>query len=402
MMVRETVWKGDWGEGSVFYRLDPEGRRLSPSLYVAYRVEGREHVVSARTDDLPDAKRELKRLTRNRANAREGKEPLITPKAERVTVGELLDANLARARTKGLLDLDGYENRTEILKRLLGKVRAVEFRPEHVDAYKARRAEGQGSKRGAKAGPLGIRRELEILETAFRYAVKRRALAFAPYIEKPGGENVREVEIPLADFPRILRAIAGDDVRDFVEWLLLTAMRPKGVRAFLWAWFDSKAWTLKVPSEKGGNAREFSIEGSLRKVIERRISRRRLDCPFIFHDGEGRALDARRVRKVFYAALGACELPTGKAGYCLYDTKKTATGLLLDAGLSDAEAMDFSGHRTASMLTATARRPLSVTARASGSATSTSRECSLTKRPPTLTILRASEEIWWRCRDLNP
>ncbi len=44
----------------------------------------------------------------------------------------------------------------------------------------------------------------------------------------------------------------------------------------------------------------------------------------------------------------------------LYDTKKTAVGLLLDASLSDAEAMDFSGHKTASMLqryrTKTAKR----------------------------------------------
>ena len=69
---------------------------------------------------------------------------------------------------------------------------------------------------------------------------------------------------------------------------------------------------------------------------------------------------SRRVRAVFDAAPRAGELPTGKAGFCLYDTKKTATGLLLEAGLSDAEAMDFSGHRAASMLhqyrTNTARR----------------------------------------------
>lgn len=85
-------------------------------------------------------------------------------------------------------------------------------------------------------------------------------------------------------------------------------------------------------------------------MLERRIARRRLDCPCIFHDGQGKALRAKNVGKAFYAALTACELPTGKAGYTLYDTKKTATGLLLDAGLPDAEAMGFSGHRTASML----------------------------------------------------
>ena len=41
---------------------------------------------------------------------------------------------------------------------------------------------------------------------------------------------------------------------------------------------------------------------------------------------------------------------TGKAGFCLYDTKKTARASCSTPGISDAEAMDFSGHRTASML----------------------------------------------------
>lgn len=50
-----------------------------------------------------------------------------------------------------------------------------------------------------------------------------------------------------------------------------------------WDWLDTRAWELRVPSEKGGNAREFAVEGSLRKVIDQRIARRRLDCPYIFH-----------------------------------------------------------------------------------------------------------------------
>ncbi len=350
-MKREVVWTGDRGEGSVFFRLDAEGKRVSSKLYVAYRAGGKEHVKSAATTDAELAKRRLKRWTRNRDNAKEGKEPLITPKAEKVTVGELLDANLARARAKGLEDIGTYEYRTEMLRRLLGHVRAVEYRPEHTDQYAAKRKAGQGSKRGRKVTPTAVRRDLEILETAFTHAVKRRVLAFKPVIEKPGGDNVRNVEIPLDKFPKILAALRSEHVRDMVEWLLLTAMRPAAVRAFRWEWFDEKAWTLKVPAHKRGNAREFSIEGSLRRIFERRMARQVPGCPFVFHDGKGMPIRAKRLRKHFYKALTACGLPTGKAaGYCLYDTKSTATGLLLDAGLSDAEAMDFSGHKTASML----------------------------------------------------
>jgi integrase len=347
--IREVQWSGDRGEGSIFFFVDAEtGQKISRNLYVAYWAAGKEHLISAKTDDLDDAKRELKRLLRNRENAREGKEALITPKTERITVGELLDANLRRATEAGLASLEDVTYRTDTLKALLGSLRAVDFRPEHVDAYKARRRRGEGTKRNAKASETSIRRELEILNRSFRYAVERGVLRFAPFIEKPNVDNVRGQEIPLEEFPAILEAVACRDTRDFCEWLLLTAMRPKGTRALRWEWLDRQTWTLKVPSEKGGTAREFAIEGTLRQIIDRRLAARRPGCPFIFHH-DGEALDPRQVRRQFYAALAARGLATGRAGFTLYDTKKTAAGLLVDSGLSEAEAMAFSGHRTASM-----------------------------------------------------
>lgn len=305
-------------------------------------------VVSAKTEDLADAKKELKRLIRNRENASEQLDVLKTPKVQSVAVGDLLDANLRRAESKGLLSLREMKYQTAVLRAILGDVRAVEFRPEHVDGYIARRGRGEGSRHKKKVSKTTIRHELEVLSRAFRYAVERRVLRQAPFIERLTEDNVRGKEIPLDEFPKILAAMTDPDARDFVEWMLLTAMRPKGVGAYRWEWFDGKAWTLKVPSQKGGQAREFAIDGTLRQVIERRIATRRLDCPFIFHRG-GEQLDARRVRKAFYEALEACELPTGRAGFLLYDTKKTAAGLLIDAGLSEREAMRFSGHRTPSM-----------------------------------------------------
>lgn len=349
---RESVWRDDRGEGSVFFFVNAETeKKISANLYLSYRAEGKEIVVSARTSDVTDAKRELRRLTRNRANAKAGKEALVTPKRERVTVGDHLDANLARARERGLADIKGYEYRTAILRSLLGHVKAVEFGPAHVRAYRERRARCEGTKAGRKAGATTIRRELEVLESAFRYAEKTDQFR-RPYIEKPVVDNVRDKEIPLDRVPDVLAKIEPVSARDFCEFLFLTGMRPKGIRGLLWEWFDLKTWTLAVPSQKGGNAREFSIEGSLRKVIERRISVRRLDCPLIFHE-EGEPLDERKVREVsFYDALKACELPVGRdqGGFILYDLKATAVGAMLDAGLSDAEAMDFTGHKTASML----------------------------------------------------
>jgi hypothetical protein len=52
---------------------------------------------------------------------------------------------------------------------------------------------------------------------------------------------------------------------------------------------------------------------------------------------------------LFYRALEACGFDSGRSGFTLYDTKKTAAGLLIDSGLTEREPMHFSGHKTPSM-----------------------------------------------------
>jgi hypothetical protein len=138
---------------------------------------------------------------------------LKTPKTEKVTVGELLDANLERADAKKLASRKGIRDRTKTLTKLLGSVRTVEFRPGHVDAYKKARRALLNDKGKRRVSDTSIRHELGILNRAFSYAVERGALRFAPFIEKPTEDNVREKEIPLEKVPAILKAISCPDVR---------------------------------------------------------------------------------------------------------------------------------------------------------------------------------------------
>jgi hypothetical protein len=140
---------------------------------------------------------------RRRRNPRLGELGINANQSSR---SDLLDANLRRAAEAGL-EGDGFKSRTETLRNLLGSICAVEFRPEDVDRYKAQRRNGDGTARRKKVSATSIRRELEILSTAFNYAVQRRVLHYAPFIEKPKVDNVREREIPLEAFPGILAAL---------------------------------------------------------------------------------------------------------------------------------------------------------------------------------------------------
>jgi integrase len=339
---RRVVHTAGRGEGTIFRFEFEDGSPVSPNLYISYRADGKEHRFSALTDDLDDAKRELARLTRNRENAREGLEPLIVPAMERVTVSELLDANLVRVAEKKLASARSVGYYTNNLRRVLGAVKATSFRPEHSAIYRRKR-----SREGVT--DTTIRKELDVLSVAFSYARRRCILRYSPYIERPSEDNIREKEIPLDKFPKILKAMVDHgDSRDAVEWLLLTAMRPSGAFVLRWSWFDSEKWTLRVPAQKGGNARMFSVSGSLRTVIERRIAARRLGCDFIFQSN-GKPLRSETVREHFYLALEAVGLSAGRDGFTLYDVKRVAAGLLIDSGLTEREAMHFSGHKTPSM-----------------------------------------------------
>ncbi len=342
---RLVQWKGDRGEGKVFFFVDSEtGQKVSRNLYLCYHTGGREIVASAQTEDLDSAKRELKRLTRNRDNANEGKEALITPKAEKVTVGEILDASLRRAEERGCASLGQIRSRTETLKSVLGHVRAIDFRPEHVDYY--------GARRRKVVCATTLRRELEILRSSFALAVRSRRIHAAPFVELPTVHNVSELEFPADRLPDLLAELGRLDepMRDLVEFISLTARRPKGTRALTWDLFDKEQWTLRVPPEKGGREVLIGLDGTLKAVIQRRLAVRQPGCPLIFHRG-GRPMGEDKDRGIFAEALKALELPYGRRGaFTIYTVKSTAVGTMYDAGLGEAEIMGRSGHRTDAML----------------------------------------------------
>jgi integrase len=343
--VRQLEWKDDRGDGRIFFFVDREtGKKVSRNLYVSYSIGGREIVASVGTDDLTEAKRELKRLRRNRDNASEGKEALITPKAEKVTVGELLDANLRSAEERGCGSLVQIRSRTGTLKGVLGRVRAVEFRPEHVDLY--------AQTRRLKVCSTTVRRELEILRGAFTRAVRSGRIYAAPFIELPVVHNVSELEFPSELVPDLLAELgkADEPLRDLVEFISLTARRPKGTRSLTWDLFDREDWTLRVPPEKGGREVLIGLDGTLKAVLQRRVAVRQPGCDLIFHR-RGKAMGQDTDRRLFAEAIKKLELPYGRrGGFTIYTVKSTAVGTMYDAGLSEAEIMGRSGHRTDAML----------------------------------------------------
>ena len=342
--ARETVWRGDRGEGSVFYRLSAKtGARVSSSLYVAYRADGKEHVVSAKTADLADAKRELKRLTRNRENAREGLDVLRTPKAESVTVKQVVDAYLDDCEhEKKSGSIAAMRSHAKPMLASLGGVKALELTPEHVANYKKNR-------RAANLSDAKVSRELEILKAAYNFAAAEGRMRAVPVIKLPIVKNARKVFFPLERVPELLKVTAtySEDVRDFLHWQSFSGMRPKAIRLLRWEYLDESDWVLRLPSEEDKNqmGRELDVAGEAREILERRLSQRQPGDVYIF--GGAAPIKNKLVWKTWNVVMKKMDLPSGVEGFRPYDLKKTALRALRRAGIPEERAMFFSGHRTA-------------------------------------------------------
>jgi integrase len=351
--VRETVWRNSDRQegGTIFYRANSAGKRLSRFLSLAYVAAGKEIVVSTRTENIEDAERELRRLLRRRANAKEGLEPLVTPTRERLTVKQLVDAYLDdRENDKRCSSIDAMRSHAKPLLAALGSVRALDLAPDHVRFYRKQREATKAERRAGNISAAKIARELEILKAAFTFAAEEGRIRYVPVIKLPTVKNARKVFFPLERVPELLAKAAArdEDVRDFLQWQSFGGMRPKAIRLLRWSDLDEQDWTLTLRSEEDKNeyGRELAIGGEAREIIERRLGKRRPGDRYIF--GGAEPIRNKLIWRTWNLVMADMELPSGELGFRPYDLKKSALRALRRSGIPEERAMFFSGHTTAS------------------------------------------------------
>jgi integrase len=124
-------------------------------------------------------------------------------------------------------------------------------------------------------------------------------------------------------------------------------MRTGEARQITWAMYDRDAQTLTLDpkASKTRRGRVIAIAGPLSEIIERRLQRRRLDKPLVFHrTAKGKPGEPiRDFMPAWRAALAAAMLPTGLRPH---DLRRSALRNLVRAGVDVTVAMRISGHRT--------------------------------------------------------
>jgi integrase len=309
---------------------------------------------SAKRSDPKIAAKLLDRKRRESANLKEGIAGYVSPRSEKLAVGELLDAVVGNGKPAGdparvvgdyelrkLKSLRQARVHAAPVRAFFGSMRAVSVRPQQVSAYVAKR-------RGAKKADATIDRELELLRRAYALAAENKELpaTFAPRIPKlvRMGANARQGFWEPEEFERFVSELPGDVLPDLWRFGYLTAMRLGEIRSLLWSNYDRETKTIRLAAAdaKTGRPRLLALASmpELLAVIERRQSARRLGCDLIFHNGAGLPVGD------FYTTAKRALERAKLAGKTFHDLRRTSVRNMIRAGVPERIAMEISGHRT--------------------------------------------------------
>jgi integrase len=212
-------------------------------------------------------------------------------------------------------------------------------------------------RKGEGAPVASIRTELALLDRALHLAVQKKRLShrMRPYVEKPpldpkavrrGFFRRESVERLVAQLPEHVAAV--------VQFLFFCPWRVGAARRLEWRDYSASDGTLTLRAELNKTRHELQIPvdaehtPELMAVIRRQLARRRPSCPFIFHGKNcaGRQPCLGAFRKSWDTACGAI----GMQGRIPHDLRRSGVKHYIDAGNDPHVVMQWSGHRTMSML----------------------------------------------------
>jgi integrase len=320
--------------------------------WIRYSHRSRDYRESSGGERETDAWRRLKERWKQI-----GKGRFVGPAEEKVTVNSLLDALEIEYETNARRSRSTLPSRLLPLREALGDKRAVDVTGAEIERYEAARLTAKSRRADPLTGqarsvaPATINRKLAALRTAFRRAVEQNRLSSGPVIRLLTEQNAREGFIEPATFERIARALPGE-LQDFARSCYAMGWRKGEVQTLAWSDVDRahSRITLRRAHSKNGEPRVLALVGDLGALIERRWQARECETPdrrtalsaFVFHR-KGRPVgDFRKAWKV------ACQT-AGVGGSLFHDLRRSAVRNFEKAGVSQAVAMNISGHKTASV-----------------------------------------------------
>jgi len=315
-----------YGDGCIYKR------KGSPFFWIKYSIAGKVHRRSSGSTKHSDAVKLLRHYLGSRHQVND------PAKAERLTLGELLEGLATHYETQGFRSLTTMQNFCRHLTDYFGPgYRALGLTSDEFDKYRRKR-QGDG------ASNASINRECAALRAAFQLKVNARKLPSAaiPRIAKLPESEPRSGFIGVSDFHK-LKAKLPEHLRDSIEFLFLSAWRVGAMRALQWTSVDWKEGTITCRAESAKNKRTWTLPmvGELRALLERQWAKR--DGLYVFHHRGGQPL------LNFWRSWRTATRQAGFAGLTVHDLRRSAIKHLSDSGVPMHVAMGISQHKTASV-----------------------------------------------------
>lgn len=323
------------GQGNVYLR--------GATWWIQYSHRGK---VERESSHSPERKAALKLLKFRLGETSSGR--VIGPTAERVTLGEMVQALLTDYRLCGNRSLVTAEHFARNLVAYFGETaRALDITADRIGTYiEERQKQGYSN--------ATVNREVECLRHMFHIMVAAKRLSrdhvpAAPHLEEA---PARRGFLDPADFAR-LRDALPDHLREPASFLYVTGWRKGAMCSLMWLRdcelrFDDDnnliggSVTLQAENSKNKRPYTLPLKGELLEVMRRAWENRAAECPYVFHDG------LRAIRDFRKAWASACKA-AGIEGILVHDLRRSCARNLVRAGVPERVAMQVTGHITRSM-----------------------------------------------------
>lgn len=326
-------------------------QRNSAFIWCAYNLNGKEFRESTGETDEKKAEKYLDHKIKEVGAAQIGKSVFVSPKQQRRTVSELLDALKADYTLRGKATPQ-FESHLKVIRDYFGERKAVAVTAESIDAFIVARLKTEVPFRGGTYSPASVNRSTQLLSQAFNLAKRRGEFsAEIPYVRHLSESgNARKGFFGDVEFRKV-ESHLPDYLKDFARFGYVTGWRRGEICSLRWADVDGDAIRLRGENAKNGESRCVPIEGELSDLIERRREAREVKhdsgvselSDLIFHNGTGGPIvDYRK------SWATACRL-AGCSGRLFHDLRRTAVRNMVHGGTPEIVAMKISGHKTRSM-----------------------------------------------------
>lgn len=280
--------------------------------------------------------------------------------AEKMTVDQGLQLVVNDYKVNGKRAIEDARRRIEkhLLPYFRGQ-RMANITAGEVQAYLAhRKTQGtiswRGKTKGQRIGEVSaaqLNHEVAILQRAFSLAIEHGKIARKPKFRMLKEAHARQGFFETHELQAVLGEL-GSTIRPVVEFCGLTGWRCQSeVLTLEWRSvdFDAEEIRLRPEHSKNGAARVIAMTAALRALLEaqwavhERFKRKGVITARVFVRGSGQPM--KSIQRAWRAACVRCGLPHK----LIHDLRRTFARTAVRAGVSEAVAMQLTGHKTRSM-----------------------------------------------------